>query len=329
MRREDGSRPGIETPLTRLLAASVPIQLAAMPGISTPGLVAAVSEAGGVGMLPAPLLSVEELERSIDDVVGRTSGAFGVNFLVPFLDRECLALAARRSRLVELFYGDPDPELVDLAHASGALVSWQVGSIAEALAAQRAGCDVVVVQGTEAGGHVRGRTSLLPLLSQVLEVASVPVVAAGGLSTARDLAAVLACGASGARMGTRFVAAAESGAHPVYVKTLLAASAADTCLTEAFAVGWPDAPHRVLRSSLAAAEALSDDVVGEMRVAERGVPVPRLSVMCPSVATTGRVEAMALYAGESVEGVTSVRPAGELVAEIAAGARELLERAPT
>lgn len=318
----------IETRLTRMLGASVPIQLAAMPGVVTPELVAAVADAGGVGMLPAPLLSPEELERSIDDIVGRTSGVFGVNFLVPFLDRDCLALAARRSRLVEFFYGEPDPELVELAHASDALVSWQVGSLAEAVAAERAGCDLVVAQGTEAGGHVRGRTSLLPFLSQVLEVVDVPVVAAGGIATARDLAAVLACGASGARLGTRFAASTESGAHPSYVEALLAASAADTCLTEAFSVDWPDAPHRVLRSSVAAAEALREDVVAELRLGERTIPVPRFSVICPSAATTGRVDAMALYAGESVTNVESVRPAADLVSELVAGARELLGRAP-
>src|SRR3970282_171371 len=99
-------------------------------------------------------------------------------------------------------------------------------------------------------------------LSQVLDTVRVPVVAAGGIATARSLAAVLASGCGAARVGTRFVAAAESGAHPSYVKALLASSAADTCLTEAFSVMWPNAPHRVLRSAIAAAEALAEDVLG-------------------------------------------------------------------
>ena len=317
----------IVTSFTKLVGVSAPIQLAAMGGIATPALVAAVSDAGGLGMLSAPLLSPAELEATLDEIAARTRGTFGVNFLMPFLDPECVSVAARRVGVVEFFYGDPDPRLVELARAFGALVSWQVGSCEEAAAAERAGCDLVVVQGTEAGGHVRGGTSLLPLLSAVLDVARVPVVAAGGIATARSLAAVLACGAGAARIGTRFVAAAESGAHPAYVKALLAASAEDTCLTEAFSGMWPNAPHRVLRSAVAAAEALPDGVVGEEKGAGRTLPIGRFSVVPPSVATTGHIEAMALYAGESVTNVVAVQPAGEIVAELAGGAERMLRAA--
>jgi nitronate monooxygenase len=317
----------IETRFTQLLEASVPVQLAGMPGVSTPDLVSAVAAAGAVGMLGAPLMPPEELERVLDELGRKTSGAFGVNFLIPFLDRRCVAVAARKSRLVEFFYGEPDPELVEQVHSLGALASWQVGSLAEAVAAERAGCDFVVAQGTEAGGHVRGQTSLFPLLSQVLEVLRVPVVAAGGIATSRDLAAVLACGASGARIGTRFVAAAESGAHPSYVKALLSASAADTCLTEAFSGMWPNAPHRVLRSAIAAAEALPEGVVGEARLGGQVVPVQRFSVICPTAGTSGHIEAMALYAGESVSNVRSVQPAADIVSELVSGASRALETA--
>ncbi|MGH0029312.1 MAG: NAD(P)H-dependent flavin oxidoreductase [Myxococcota bacterium] len=312
----------VETRFTRLLGASAPVQLAAMPGVATPELVSAVAAAGGVGMLPAPMLSAEVLSQVLDGLREKAPGVFGVNFLMPFLDRDCVTVAARKAALVEFFYGDPDPTLVEHVHSHGALVSWQVGSLDEALAAERAGCDLVVAQGTEAGGHVRGTTSLLPLLSQVLDAVRVPVVAAGGIATPRDLAAVLACGAAGARVGTRFVAATESGAHPNYVKALLDATAADTCLTEAFSTMWPDAPHRVLRSCVAAAEASSDDVVGEVQMGDQGVPVQRFSVICPSRETTGNVQAMALYAGESVTNVNDIRPAAAIVAELVSGAAD-------
>jgi len=317
----------IETRFTQLLEASAPIQLAAMPGVSTPSLVSAVAAAGGVGMLPAPLMSAEALASSLDELRERTSGAFGVNFLIPFLDLECVTVAARKSRLVEFFYGDPDPQLVEHVHSLGARVSWQVGSLAEAIAAERAGCDLVVAQGTEAGGHVRGQTSLLPLLSEILGAVQVPVVAAGGIATARDLAAVLASGASGARIGTRFVAAAESGAHPSYVKALIDASAPDTCLTEAFSVMWPNAPHRVLRSSIAAAEELPEGVIGEIRLGGKAVPVQRFSVICPTTETVGNIEAMALYAGESVTNVRRVQPAQSIVSELISDAEDALNRA--
>jgi NAD(P)H-dependent flavin oxidoreductase YrpB (nitropropane dioxygenase family) len=317
----------IATSFTKLVGVSAPIQLAAMPGIATPDLVAAVADAGALGMLGATLLSAAALEEVLEQLSPRTKGVFGVNFLIPFLDPACLAVAARRARVVEFFYGEPDASLIASARAFGALVSWQVGSLAEAVAAERAGCDFIVVQGTEAGGHVRGETSLLPLLSRVLDVVRVPVVAAGGIGSARSLAGVLACGSGAARIGTRFVAAAESGAHPSYVKALLASTAADTCLTEAFSVMWPNAPHRVLRSSVAAAEALREGVIGEARFDGRALPVQRFSVIAPTTTTTGHVDAMALYAGESVDDVTSVQPAAAIVLELVAGAERLLREA--
>jgi NAD(P)H-dependent flavin oxidoreductase YrpB (nitropropane dioxygenase family) len=314
----------IATAFTRLVGVSAPIQQAAMPGVATLDLVAAIADAGGLGMLGAPMLSPPALEAALEQLSARTRGVFGVNFLMSFLEPACVEIAARRARVVEFFYGEPDPALVERSHRFGALVSWQVGSPAEAAAAERAGCDFIVVQGSEAGGHVRGQTSLLPLLSQVLEQARIPVVAAGGIATARSLAAVLAAGCGAARMGTRFVASAESGAHPSYLKALLAASAPDTCLTEAFSVLWPNAPHRVLRSAIAAAEALTENVIGEVRVEGQAIPVQRFSILPPSTDTTGHVEAMALYAGESVSNVNSVQPAAVIIAELVAGAERLL-----
>jgi NAD(P)H-dependent flavin oxidoreductase YrpB (nitropropane dioxygenase family) len=287
-----------------------------MPGIATPDLVAAVADAGALGMLPGALTSAPALEAILEGMAAQTAGVIGVGMLVPFLDPSCVPVAARRARVVEFFYGAPDPDLVRVVHAGGALAGWQVGSVAEALAAERSGCDFVVVQGTEAGGHIRGQVSLLPLLGLTLDVLTVPVVAAGGVATGRDLAAVLAAGAGGARMGTRFIAAAESGAHPAYREAVLAASAADTCITEAFSGLWPDAPHRVLRSAIDAAAALPDGVIGETRVGDRRMPVERFSVVCPDRETSGHVRAMALYAGESVGSVREVCPAAQIVAEL-------------
>lgn len=317
----------METSFTKLVGCGVPIQLAAMPGVVSVELAAAVAEAGGLGMVGVPLLPPAAVEALLDEIAARTRRPVGVNFLMPFLDPACLDVAARRAPVVELFYGDPDPELVVRARAHGARVGWQVGSVDEARAAERAGCDYVVVQGTEAGGHVRGRESLLPLLARAADALGVPIVAAGGIATARDLAAVLAAGAGAARIGTRFVAAAESEAHPKYVAALLAATAADTCLTETFSGMWPDAPHRVLASAIAAAERLPAGPIGEMQLLGQAVPIERFSVIVPSKDTTGPIEAMALYAGESVGSVTAVQPAAEIVAELATGAARLLRAA--
>jgi len=157
-----------------------------------------------------------------------------------------------------------------------------------------------------------------------VEAVRVPVLAAGGIATARAVAAALAAGAAGVRVGTRFVAAAESGAHPVYVDALLRATGEDTVLTEAFSVMWPNAPHRVLRSCVAAAEALTEDVVGEFERGARTLPIPRFAVIAPTVRTRGIVEAMALYAGEGVGAVVRVQPAQEIVRDLMEGAARLL-----
>jgi len=114
-----------------------------------------------------------------------------------------VAAAAARVRIVDFYWADPDPALVEVAHRGGALACWQVGSLEEALAAADAGCDVVAVQGTEAGGHIRGRSPLRPLLDAVLNRVDLPVLAAGGIGDAGAFAAVLAAGADGARAGTR------------------------------------------------------------------------------------------------------------------------------
>jgi nitronate monooxygenase len=309
-----------------VLGCSVPIQQAGMGGFSTPRLAAAVADADAVGMVGAAAVPAEALARLLDVLRRETDGVFGVNFLIPFLDDECIEVAASKAPLVEFFYGDPDPSLVRAVHAGGALAGWQVGSLQEALAATDAGCDLIVAQGVEAGGHVRGRVGLATLLSEVLDAVDVPVVAAGGIGTGRAVAAALAAGADAVRVGTRFVAASESPAHPAYVDALVKARAEDTVLTETFSVMWPDAPHRVLRSCVEAAEAFEGEVVGEMEIGGERVPLPRFAVPSPSGDATGSVEAMALYAGESVAAVREVKPAAAIVSELAEGAEELLRR---
>jgi nitronate monooxygenase len=133
-------------------------------------------------------------------------------------------------------------------------------------------------------------------------------------AAAERLTALLDAGAAAVRVGTRFVVAEESDAHPDYVARLLDASAADTTLTGVFAAGWPDAPHRVLSSAVDAAETHDGDTVGTLG----GGEIPRLAPVPPTRATEGEIAAMALYAGESVGAATRVQPAVEIVAELTA-----------
>ena len=326
----------LTTRFTKLVGCTVPIQQAGMGAASPPELAAAVSEAGAFGMLGTARggLNATTLAGMLDRTRELTTRPFGVNFIMRpgsvagRSPREFIEQAARAARAVEFFYTDPDAEFVRIVHAHGALASWQVGSREEALAAAEAGCDLIVAQGIGAGGHVRGTIGLLDLLCEVLEsVPEVPVVAAGGIGTGRAMAAALAAGADGVRVGTRFVAAEEAGVHPVYTEALIAARAQDSVYTRTFHVGWPEAPHRVLRSSIDAAEAFQGEVIGKVVNLDGTQPsVPRFSTTVADRTATGEVGAMALYAGESVSAVKRVLPAREVVRELAEEAEELLRR---
>src|SRR2546427_7685222 len=215
----------LQTKFTELLGCTVPLQQAGMGKLASPALAAAVADAGGLGMVSGIGAAPPEYVAKILDGLRRsTSGAFGANFIVDGvretgkLDADflkVLEVAASRAPVVEFFYETPDPELVEIAHAGGALVSWQLGSAAEAAAAERAGCDLIVAQGTEAGGHVRGKVGLLALLSEVLPSVKVPVVAAGGIGTGRALGAAVAAGGAPRRGGAPVGAAGGAGNPPL------------------------------------------------------------------------------------------------------------------
>lgn len=127
-----------------------------MGPVSSPSLAIAVAAAGGLGTVPASGVPAQRLETLLSDLTSRATGVLAANFLTRSIDRDAVQAAASRLGIVDFFWSDPDPALVNIAHEARALVSWQVGSVAEAQAAADAGCDFVVVQGTEAGGHVRG-----------------------------------------------------------------------------------------------------------------------------------------------------------------------------
>ncbi len=322
----------LTTRFTELVGCAVPIQQAGIGRFANPELAAAVANAGGLGQVSIESADPDYVARILDDARGRTSGALGVNVLGPDVDdprdREAIAVAAPRVRVVDFFWADPSAALVEIAHAGGALASWQVGSLQEAVAAERAGCDFIIAQGIEAGGHVRGHVGLLALLDQVLATVQVPVLAAGGIGSGRAMAAALAAGADGVRVGTRFVAAPEAHAHPAYVQALIAARPEDTVYTETFSYGWENAPHRVLRSSIEGAQAFQGEIVARRfdEDDKRWVEKHRLQSFSATDEYTGAVEAWPIWAGESVGGVTRVQPAAEIVRELAGEAETLLRR---
>ena len=287
-----------------------------MGSVSTPGLAVAVAEAGGVGSITALGMTAAQLDQVLAGMAAQTDGALAVNFLTEDIDREAVAAAAARARIVDFFWADPDPALIQIAHAGGALACWQTGSLAEAQAAADAGCDVVVVQGTEAGGHIRGHSPLLPLLEQVLARLDVPVLAAGGIGSARSFAAVIAMGAAGARVGTRFVATPESGAHPAYKQAVADAGPGSTEITDAFAecplcATVPRA--RVLRSCVDAVRGLPAGPAGETTMGGQRITLPKGHGLPPGTAATGHIEAMAMYAGDSVADIPAIEPVTQVI----------------
>ena len=289
-----------------------------MSGTATPPLAAAVANAGGLGMIGIGRQQFDLIERYLNEVDGLTTAPVGCTCIARFVRPEVVELAASRVPIIEFFYEWPDPARVP----ENVICGWQVGSVDEAKAAVDAGCRYVIAQGLEAGGHVRGKLPLHEVVPAVRTAVDVPVVAAGGIGDVAAVRRAMSLGADAVRVGTRFVATRESNAHPDYIAALVEAHTDDAVLTEVFGVGWPSAPHRVLRSAIEAAGAAPADVVGETTLEDgESTPVPRYAVSSPTRDTTGDIAAMALYAGRSVGSVHAMLGAADVVAELAAAFR--------
>lgn len=315
------------------LSIDVPIIQAPMGGVAGPDLVAAVSNAGGLGMLAVWGLDVGTLRQRIRETRALTSRPFGVNFNLAWPQAERVSAALEEgATIVSFFWGDPAPYIGE-AHRAGAIVFHTVSSAAEAEEAANHGVDVVVAQGWEAGGHVRGGVSTLALVPAVVDAAgSLPVIAAGGIADGRGVAAALALGASAAWMGTRFLAAAEATIHPRYRAALLAAAEDETVNTDLYDIGWPGAPHRVLRNAVfdtweAAGRPPAGKRPGEGEIvansASRG-PIVRYRATTPIADVEGDVDSMPMWAGQGVGLVKDTIAAAEIVRRIVAEAKASL-----
>src|SRR5256886_10217109 len=253
--------PALRTPLCRELGMEYPIFSAGIGSAAGPALAAAVSKAGGFGVLGASGMPSDELGRQVAAVRGLTTKPFGVNIIIAEVDpgdREWLvgavgAASALHVAAVVLFWGDAAP-YVEHAHRYGVKVFLQVGSVDEARAAAAAGVDAVIAQGVEAGGHVEGTTSIWTLLPAVVEaITPRPALASGGIGDGAGIARAIGLGAQGVSLGTRFVASDEFSAHPAYKQRIVEGTASDTVPNELYDVWWPNAPHRTLRNKTLAA----------------------------------------------------------------------------
>ncbi|MDQ4038722.1 MAG: nitronate monooxygenase [Actinomycetota bacterium] len=325
----------LTTPLCALLGLTAPVVQAPVGSAAVPELAAAVSTAGGLGMLALSWTKPAALGKVISRTRELTERPFGVNLALEWDQHERLqACLDAGAGIVSTFWGDPAP-YVSAIHDAGALHLHTVGSAAEARNSVDIGVDVIVAQGYEAGGHVWGQVTTLALVPVVVDaVDPIPVIAAGGIGDGRGLAAVLVLGAQAAWIGTRFLLADEARVHDVYRDAIIRASETDTVYGTAFDLGWPDAPHRTLPNATtqaweAAGRPAAPDRPGEGETVARtsaGQALLRYSDAPPLPGMTGDVAALALYAGQSAGLVRARQPAAEIVRELVDDAGRILNR---
>jgi nitronate monooxygenase len=315
----------IKTPLTRWFDLTTPVIGAPMAGVSGGALARAVSQAGGLGMIGVSGSHTAEFVTEQCAIPAAEQLPFGVGLMAWTLpDRPDLleATMAAQPGLVSVSFGDPAPYVGPL-HDHGIAVAAQVNTVADVHRAQEAGVDVLVAQGTEAGGHT-GRRATLPLLQEVLSLTDRPVVAAGGIATGRGMAAALVAGAAGVWIGTALLSCTEGLNTPAARARVRAAGGDDTVLTRAFDIAqglaWPERwPGRALANEFSRTwhgreEELRQDAVAAQRVVD--------------ARRTDDLDQAPLYAGESVGLVTAERSAADVVREIDAAAEKALRAVP-
>lgn len=339
----------LHTQLCRDLGIEYPILSAGIGSAAGPELVSAVSNAGGFGVLGVSGMQPEEIRKVIAQTRELTDRPFGVNVIIDeegwattdddrrLLHDEVAAAAEGAVAAVVLFWGDPAP-YVDEVHGRGVKLLVQVGSVEEAEAAAETGADAVLVQGVEAGGHVKGTMPIWDFVpAAAAALGPTPVVASGGIGDGQGTARALRLGAQGVSLGTRFVASDEARLHPAYKQRIVSATAEDTVLNELYDVWWPGAPGRTLRNkTLAEWEAAGSPPPGQ-RPGE-GTSIGTLSTSTgrlvdwpryagagtPKPDFEGDLDYAPLWAGESVNVVDEILPAGEIVRRLARDAEAAL-----
>ena len=314
----------MKTRLTELLDIEHPVMLAGMGGVSYSDLVAAVSEAGGIGTFGAAPMRPGQLDEEIARVHTLTSKPFGVDLLAAIpgqLEKDVESIIKGRARIFVAGLGVPR-EIIDVLHENNVLVGSMCGKVRHAEAALATGCDFVVAQGTEGGGHT-GTVATMALVPQVVDAVGdkIPVVAAGGLFDGRGLAASIALGADGVWMGTRFIATPEAHAPNAYKQTLLELPEDGTVVSRAYT----GKTCRVVRTEWTEhyekhpeeLKKFPEQVGVSMNAGANHMGAP------PEVEVDPRREFMP--AGQGVGAVRELVPAGDLVRQIVAEAERVID----
>lgn len=296
--------------ITDMCGVQYPIFLAGMAAISGPQLVAAVANAGGMGVLGGLRLAPLMLRKWLRETRALTDQPFGVNVVPQFggpevFEAQFQVILQERPRILSLFYAeDYSADMIPRAKDAGMIVMVQTGTAALARKAIAHGADIIVAQGSEAGGHLnRGTIGLMSLLPAILDCAQGrPVLAAGGITTRQDVRAAMSLGASGVLVGTAFLASEESNAHPLYKQNILEASTDDTEYRTGYSFGWTyGTPHRVIPNR---------DKWNVLRLVGGGAR---------AIDKDRMARKLSLYAGQGVGKIHSIVPAAERVAELALG----------
>jgi enoyl-[acyl-carrier protein] reductase II len=316
----------MQTQLTELLGVEHPVMLAGMGGVSYHRVVAAVSEAGGFGCLGASVMPIDQMVAEMRAVRELTDKPFGVDLLTAMpgdMVRQVELIIEEGGRVFVAGLGVPS-QVVDLCHSHGLLVVNMCGKVAHARKAVDAGCDIVVAQGTEAGGHT-GQVATMPLVPLIVDAVGdqVPVVAAGGIFDGRGLAAALALGAAGVWVGTRFIATPEARSVDGYKPALVATDEAGTVVSRAYS----GKTMRVVRNRYTDSwEDRRDELQGFPGQAVRSMQEGAFHLGGDDSTPDIDPESECYPAGQGVGGIHDIGPAGELVHRFVAEAEAVLSR---
>ncbi len=324
------------TRLMQMLGMSVPIIAAPLGRGVTPPFLRAMHESGGLGFIGLTHFSPEDIPLVLAPVMAATGGHFGVNLSLIADKRGQLRSALGAGvRIISLWQDDP-ADYVRIAKDAGATVLWTVGSPGEAARAEQMGVDIVVAQGSEAGGHLVGKAPTMTQLAAIVAAAGgLPVAAAGGIADGAGMAAALTLGAEAVWLGTRFVASTEAALHDGYKARVVAAGADEAVETRLYDVGWPDSPHRVLRNDAIAAWERAGKPPTGTRPGEGeivghhpdGTPSQRYHIGSATTGFEGDWAATPMYAGTSVQFVHAVQPVAVIIADLMRDAGRAINRA--